>query len=57
MTSDPASVAGRLDRGSIAPGYEVDLNVIDYDHLTLRAPRASFNLPGGGRRITQRADG
>jgi N-acyl-D-aspartate/D-glutamate deacylase len=34
-----------------------DLNVIDLDNLTLRAPEMVFDLPAGGRRLIQRAEG
>jgi N-acyl-D-aspartate/D-glutamate deacylase len=34
-----------------------DVNVIDYDNLTLRPPEMVFDLPAGGRRLVQRADG
>ncbi|WP_439532360.1 N-acyl-D-amino-acid deacylase family protein [Polymorphobacter sp.] len=57
MTLDTARVAGLHDRGVIRPGYKADLNVIDMAALTLHAPRASFDLPAGGRRLTQAATG
>lgn len=57
MTHDTATVAGLNDRGVIKPGYKADLNVIDYDNLTLFAPHATFDLPAGGRRLAQRAAG
>ena len=41
----------------LAPGLKADLNVIDYDHLTLHAPRVVYDLPAGGRRLMQDADG
>jgi len=57
MTRDTAEVAGFRDRGRIATGYKADLNVIDLDRLRLHPPRASFDLPAGGRRLTQAAEG
>lgn len=57
MTSDTADVAGFGDRGRIARGYKGDLNVIDFDRLKLHPPRASFDLPAGGRRLTQSSEG
>ena len=57
LTTDTASVMGLNDRGRIGPGYKADLNVIDYDNLTLRAPRPSFDLPAGGVRLSQHAEG
>ena len=34
-----------------------DLNVIDHDALTLYSPRMAHDLPAGGRRLLQAADG
>jgi N-acyl-D-amino-acid deacylase len=57
MTGHTARVAGFGDRGIIAPGMKADLNVIDYDKLRLRAPKAVYDLPAGGRRLEQEAIG
>jgi N-acyl-D-aspartate/D-glutamate deacylase len=57
MTHDTAAMVGLHDRGLVAAGYAADLNVIDYDKLKLYPPRVVFDLPGGGRRLTQKADG
>jgi N-acyl-D-amino-acid deacylase len=57
MTSANARAVGLNDRGRIAPGYKADLNVIDYDKLRLHRPEAVYDLPSGGRRLFQRADG
>jgi len=57
QTSRTARMVGLLERGVIAPGYRADLNVIDLEHLTVRAPTVHFDLPAGGRRLLQRADG
>ena len=46
-----------MDRGRLAPGYRADINVIDYDRLTLHAPEVAHDLPAGGRRLIQRAEG
>jgi N-acyl-D-aspartate/D-glutamate deacylase len=54
---DTARTVGLLDRGVIAPGYRADLNVIDFDHLATRRPEIRYDLPAGGRRLLQRADG
>ena len=45
------------DRGVVAPGYKADLNVIDPDRIELRRPEMAYDLPGGARRLLQRADG
>jgi N-acyl-D-aspartate/D-glutamate deacylase len=57
QTTDTARAVGLHDRGMIAPGYRADLNVIDYDHLTLHAPEVAYDLPAGGRRLVQKASG
>ena len=54
---DTAELVGLYDRGVVAVGYRADLNVIDYERLTLRAPEVAYDLPTGGRRLIQRADG
>jgi N-acyl-D-amino-acid deacylase len=57
LTSVPARVAGLADRGRIAVGYKADLNVVDHDALRLHKPMVSHDLPAGGRRLDQTADG
>lgn len=57
MTSLPAKVAGLHDRGRIEVGYKADLNLIDHAALTLHRPVIAHDLPGGGRRLDQTADG
>lgn len=57
LTSVPARVAGLADRGRIAVGYKADLNVIDHAALTLHTPVVAHDLPAGGRRLDQTADG
>ena len=54
---DTAETVGLLDRGILASGYRADLNVIAYDRLKLRAPEVVHDLPAGGRRLIQRAEG
>jgi N-acyl-D-aspartate/D-glutamate deacylase len=54
---DTAAAVGLLDRGLLRPGYKADVNVIDYDRLTLRPPRMAHDLPAGGRRLVQDAEG
>ncbi|MGZ6779113.1 MAG: N-acyl-D-amino-acid deacylase family protein [Mycobacterium sp.] len=57
LTSVPARVAGLADRGRIAVGYKADVNVIDHDALRLHKPTVRYDLPAGGRRLDQTADG
>ena len=57
LTSVPARVAGLADRGRIALGYKADLNVIDAAALRLHKPVVANDLPAGGRRLDQTADG
>ena len=48
---------GLLDRGVIAHGMKADVNVIDFDRLSVAAPEMAFDLPAGGKRLLQRANG
>jgi N-acyl-D-aspartate/D-glutamate deacylase len=57
QSRDTARAVGLADRGVLAPGYRADLNVIDLERLRLRRPLMRFDLPGGGRRLLQRAEG
>ncbi len=57
QSRDTAEALGLFDRGLIAPSYRADLNVIDYEALTLEAPGVAYDLPAGGRRLVQRATG
>jgi N-acyl-D-aspartate/D-glutamate deacylase len=57
QTSDTARTVGLHDRGVLAPGYRADVNLIDLERLAARRPVASRDLPAGGTRLLQRADG
>jgi len=57
QTRDTAAAYGLHDRGILAPGYRADLNVIDFERLRLCKPEVVYDLPAGGRRLTQRARG
>jgi N-acyl-D-aspartate/D-glutamate deacylase len=57
MTRETAALYGLGDRGLIAPGFKADLNLIDFDRLHLKLPELVFDLPGGARRLIQRAEG
>ena len=54
---DTALLYGLEDRGILAPGYLADLNVIDMDAIKLGKPWLAFDLPAGGKRLLQKADG
>ena len=57
ISHDSAAAIGLHDRGLIRTGYKADLNVIDYGRLRARRPEVVYDLPAGGRRLIQRADG
>jgi N-acyl-D-aspartate/D-glutamate deacylase len=57
QSRDTARLYGLNDRGVVVPGYRADLNVIDFDALSLALPELVHDLPGGARRLIQRADG
>ena len=57
MTSDTAALFGFHDRGVVSPRMRADLNVIDLGALRLREPRLVRDLPAGGTRLLQAADG
>lgn len=57
LTSEPADMIGLGDRGRLIPGAKADINIIDMDALHLHAPTVVKDLPAGGRRLRQGADG
>ena len=57
QTADTARAFGLGDRGELREGWKADVNVIDYDGLTLSRPEMVYDLPGGARRFSQRARG
>ena len=57
QTQRTAAHVGWLDRGVLAPGFVGDVNVIDLDGLGCRIPHLVNDLPAGGRRLMQEADG
>jgi len=57
QTADTAALVGLRDRGVLAPGMKADCNVVDFDALRLAPPQVVFDLPAGGRRLVQRAEG
>ncbi len=57
QAADTAATVGLHDRGRIARGLRADINIIDHARLTLKAPEVRHDLPAGGRRLVQRAEG
>ncbi|MGB2239104.1 MAG: N-acyl-D-amino-acid deacylase family protein [Pseudomonadales bacterium] len=57
LSSSTAKAFGLYDRGLIGEGMIADFNLIDFDALRLFRPEAVFDLPAGGRRLVQRAEG
>lgn len=52
-----ARYLGLQDRGRLAPGLRADINVIDPHRLGVGTPRLVNDLPAGGKRFLQRAQG
>ncbi len=57
LTRQPAELYSMYDRGLIAEGMKADINVIDFERLQLRTPHIVHDLPAGGKRFLQNADG
>ncbi len=57
LTRQPAELYSLLDRGLIAPGMKADINIIDIEALSLKTPHIVHDLPAGGKRFLQNADG
>ena len=57
QTGANAALYGLQDRGEIALGKRADINIIDLENLTLHRPDLHADLPAGGTRILQHADG
>ena len=55
--NDTARLYSLEDRGVLAPGYLADINIIDMDRLKLGKPWLAFDLPAGGKRLLQKAEG
>jgi N-acyl-D-aspartate/D-glutamate deacylase len=57
LTHDTSRYIGLTDRGTIELGQRADLNVIELDKLRLLRPELVADLPAGGKRLLQRAEG
>jgi N-acyl-D-aspartate/D-glutamate deacylase len=52
-----AQLVNLNDRGVLTPGYRADINIVDLDSLKTRRPQIHHDLPAGGSRLLQQADG
>jgi len=57
ITGDNAAALRLHDRGVLAPGRRADINIIDHARLALHRPVMRYDLPAGGKRLVQGADG
>jgi N-acyl-D-amino-acid deacylase len=57
LSRRPAEHFGWVDRGLVAPGLLADLNIINVEGLSCASPRIVTDLPAGGRRLLQSANG
>jgi N-acyl-D-aspartate/D-glutamate deacylase len=57
ITLAPALAWGFSDRGLVREGMVADLNVFDPATIAPAVPHVVHDLPAGGRRLVQRADG
>ncbi len=57
LTSEIADFAGFKDRGRLQVGLKANINVIDHSKLRLHPPRMVKDLPAGGQRLLQNAEG
>lgn len=48
---------GLVDRGALLPGQKADMNLIDFEKLSVSAPQMRYDLPAGGRRLVQTTEG
>jgi N-acyl-D-aspartate/D-glutamate deacylase len=52
-----AQALGMNDRGALLLGMKADINLIDFEKLDLSPPMMINDLPAGGRRLVQKAQG
>jgi N-acyl-D-aspartate/D-glutamate deacylase len=53
LTAEPADLYGFSDRGVLAVGKRADINVLDYERLSLASPTIVHDLPSGAGRLQQ----
>jgi len=57
QTFKTANTFGLHDRGALLPGMKADINIIDYDNISVTMPSLSYDLPTGGKRLIQKSVG
>ena len=57
LSHDNAAAWGLADRGLLKPGYRADLVVFDAERVRPAMPTVEADLPGGARRLVQKAEG
>jgi N-acyl-D-amino-acid deacylase len=57
LTAKAARAVGLNDRGLLQVGMKADINVIDLERMRLPIPHIAHDLPAGGRRLDQAAQG
>ena len=57
LTGANARHLGLRDRGFLRPGLRADFNLIDMEQLKLQRPHMVQDLPAGGQRLLQEAEG
>jgi N-acyl-D-aspartate/D-glutamate deacylase len=57
LTRANAEAVGLLDRGLVAPGMKADINIVDLEAMRMHKPYLVHDLPAGGTRLMQKADG
>ena len=57
MTRDIADAFELKDRGRLEPGYKADVVLFEADRVRPCLPKIETDLPGGARRLVQKAEG
>jgi N-acyl-D-amino-acid deacylase len=57
LTSDNADLYHLEDRGVLKEGYLADINIIDFERMSIPAPQVKYDLPAGSRRLHQQPIG